>query len=164
RLLLELADLQDTVFQGSGHRLVHAAWVTAFDKKWRVSVADEQGLELLVTNASGDGGVIDLVAVEVQDRQHGPVRDRVEELVTVPAGGEGAGLRFAVTHHYEGDQVWIIVDCPVSVRDAVSQLTALVEASRCFGSGVAANPARERKLFEEALHSRKVFTLVGINL
>ena len=38
----------------------------------------------------------DLVAVEMQDRQHHAVLGGVGELVGVPAGGQGAGLRFTV--------------------------------------------------------------------
>ena len=110
------------------------------------------------------GGVIDLVAVQVQDRQHGPIRDRVEKLVAVPARGERTGLGFAVTHHDQSDQVRMVVDGPVGVRDAVAQLTPLVDAAGRFRSGVAANPAGERKLLEEALHPRQVLALVRVNL
>src|SRR5215813_10661905 len=99
RLLLELTDLQDTLLEGSGHGLVHAGRVTAFNKIRCVPVADEERLELLMTDASKERGVIDLVAIEVQDRQHGAVGDRVEELVAVPASGEGTSLGLPVTHH-----------------------------------------------------------------
>ena len=100
------------------------------------------------------GGVIDLVAVKVQHRQHRAVGDWVEKLITVPASGEGTGFGLAVTHHDQSDQVWMIVDRAVGVRDAVAQLTALVDAAGRFGSGVAADPAGKRKLLEEALHPR----------
>src|SRR5262245_23346435 len=92
RLLLDLANLQNTLLQRGRHRLVHAAWVTPFDKIRCVPIADEQCLQFLVADAGQEGRVIDLVAIEVQDRQHGPVCDRIEELVTVPARGEGTGL------------------------------------------------------------------------
>ena len=97
-------------------------WIAPFHKRRRVAVADEQRLQLLVADAGQEGRVIDLVAVQVQDRQHRPVRDRVEELVAVPARGQRTRLRFPVTHHHERDQVRPIVDSPVSVRDAVAQL------------------------------------------
>src|SRR5882757_7830006 len=50
------------------------------------------------------------------------------------------------------------------MRDAVTQFTALMDASGRFRSGVAANSAGERKLFEEALHPGQVLALVGVNL
>jgi hypothetical protein len=61
----------------------------------------------------------------------------------VPARGQGAGLGLAVAHHGQGDQVRVVVDRPVCVRDAVAQLAALVDAAGCLGRGVAADPARE---------------------
>ena len=109
-------------------------------------------------------GVVDLVAVEVQDRQHRPVADRVEELVAVPARGEGAGFRLAVAHHDEGDQVRVVEDRPVGVGDAVAQLAALVDAAGRFGGGVAADAAGEGELLEEALQPRQVLTLVRVDL
>ena len=140
RLILEFTDLQDAVFQGRGHRLVHALGFIALHKIRGVPVADEQRLQLLVADAGQQRG---LVAVEVQHRQHRPVTDRVEELVAVPARGQGAGLGLAVAHHGQGDQVRVVVDRPVGVRDAVAQLAALVDAAGCLGRGVAADPARE---------------------
>src|SRR5438128_9252201 len=117
-----------------------------------------------MADAGQEGGVIDLIAIKVQHRQHRAVGDRVEELVTMPASGEGAGFGLAVAHHYESDQIGVVVDCPVRMRDTIPELTALVDAARRFGSSMAADPAWERKLLEEAPHSRGVFTLVGINL
>jgi hypothetical protein len=72
------------------------------------AAAAEELLELLVADAGEDGGVGDLVAVEVQDGQHRAVGDRVEELVAVPGGGQRAGLRLAVAHHAGGDQVGVV--------------------------------------------------------
>src|SRR5262249_57610305 len=58
----------------------------------------------------------------------------------------------------------MIIDGAIGVRDAIAQFAALVDAAGGFGSAVAAYAARERKLFEEALHPRYVFAHVGINL
>ena len=52
-------------------------------------------------DAREDRRVGDLVAVEVQDRQHGAVACRVEELVRVPAGRQRPGLRLAVADDAE---------------------------------------------------------------
>ena len=104
RLVLDLADLQDALFQRCRHRLVHAARIAALDEIRCVAVADEQRLQLLMADAGQERRVIDLVAVEVQDRQHGAVRDRVEELIAVPAGRERTGFSFAVAHHDQSDQ------------------------------------------------------------
>src|SRR5262249_7870518 len=97
-------------------------------------------------------------------RKHRAVRNWIEKFIAMPTGGEWTGFRLAVADHYEGEQVRMVVRRTVSVRDAVSQFTTFVDASGCFRSGVAANPARKGELFKEALHSREVFTLLWINL
>src|SRR5580704_7710472 len=91
-LFLDFADLQDAVLQGGGHRLVHAFVVSALYKIRGISVTDEQRLQLVVADPRQDRRVVDLVTVEVKDRQHRPVGDRVEELIAVPTGGERTGL------------------------------------------------------------------------
>ena len=49
----------------------------------------------------------------------------------------------AVAHHGQGDQVRVVVDRSVGVRDTVAQLATLVDAARGLGCGVTANPSRE---------------------
>src|SRR5258708_3215867 len=82
----------------------------------------------------------------------------------MPASRERAGLGLAIAHHYKGDQVWMVVPCPIGVRDAVAELTARVDAARGFRSRMAADPAGEAELLEKSLHASKVFTLVWIDL
>jgi len=53
-------------------------------------------LQLVVLDTGENGRVADLIAVEVQDRQHGAVADRIEELVGLPRGRERARFSFAV--------------------------------------------------------------------
>ena len=67
--------------------------VVALDEVRRVPVALHQRPQLVLRDPGQDRRVGDLVAVEVQDRQHGAVADRVEELVRVPAGGQRARSR-----------------------------------------------------------------------
>ena len=61
-----------------------------------VAVPGQQRGQLVVADPGEHGRVGDLVAVEVQDRQHRAVAGRVEELVGVPGGGQRPGLRLAV--------------------------------------------------------------------
>jgi hypothetical protein len=88
-------DLGDDLVQRRGHPLVdgHGVFVPpALDHVGPVAVP----LQLLEQLLLGDPGhhrrVGDLVAVEVQDRQHGAVVDRVDELVRLPRPGQRAGL------------------------------------------------------------------------
>ncbi|OIQ69770.1 hypothetical protein GALL_486270 [mine drainage metagenome] len=84
RFLLDAADFQHAGFHGGCHRLVHDFRIMAFDETGRPAITLEQVFQLIMGDPRQDGGIVDLVAVEVQDRQHGTVRDRVEELVGMP--------------------------------------------------------------------------------
>src|SRR5262245_1170110 len=98
-LLLDLSDLQDTVFQRCRHRLVHAFRVATFDKIRHVAITNEQRLQFLMTDPGQQRWVVDLVAVKVQDWQDCAISDRIEEFVAVPAGGERAGFSLAIANH-----------------------------------------------------------------
>src|SRR5215470_3710490 len=100
RFGLNLANLQDTVLQSSGHRLVHALRVTALHEVRRVAVPDEQSLQFRVADSCQHGGIIDLVSVEMEDWQYRAIGDRVQKLVAVPTGGQRTRLGFAVAHHH----------------------------------------------------------------
>ena len=102
------ADLADRLLQRRGHLLVHHRRIAALDEVRRVAVADEQRLQLLVADAREDRRVGDLVAVEVQDRQHRAVAHRVEELVRVPRRRERPGLGLAVADDAGDDQVGVV--------------------------------------------------------
>src|SRR5215471_1822782 len=80
-LILDPADLQDAVLQGSGHCLMHALVFAAFHEIRGVPVADKQRLQLLVTDASQDRRIVDFVAIEVQHRKYCTVTDRIKKLV-----------------------------------------------------------------------------------
>ena len=86
---------------GRGCRRTAGAWSPGRRPRrgTAVPVAAHQRQELLGGDAGQHRRVGDLVAVEVQDRQHGAVADRVDELVRVPAGGQRPGLGLAVPDH-----------------------------------------------------------------
>jgi hypothetical protein len=88
----------------------------------------------------------------------------LRNLLLWPAGGQGTGFGLAVAHHHERNQVRVVVDRAIGVRNAVAQLAALVDAARRFGRGVAADAAGKGELLEEALQSRYVFALLGVDL
>jgi hypothetical protein len=84
RLLLDPANLQHAVFQRRGHFLVHLLRVVAFHEIRRPAVAPEQIPELRLRNASEQCRVVNLVAVEVKDRQNCAITNGVQELAGVP--------------------------------------------------------------------------------
>ncbi len=143
---------------------MHRAGIVALDEIRRVAVAAKQCLELLVADAREDGRIGDLVAVEVEDRQHSAVADRVDELVGVPGGGERSGLGFAVADDAGDDQVGIVEAGAVGVRQAVAELAALMDGARGFRCDMRADMTGEGELLEELLQALGVLALVRIDL
>ena len=117
-----------------------------------------------MADAGENGRVRDLVAVEVQDRQHRPVPDRVDELVGVPGSRERTSFRLAVPDHAGDDQIGVVESRAVGVREAVAKLAALMNGSRSLRRYVRTDVAGERKLLEEPPQTVEVFALVRIDL
>ncbi len=115
-----------------------------------VAVAAHQRLELLFGDAREDGRVRDLVAVQMQDRKHGPVDPRVQEFVRMPARGQRARLGLAVADDTGNVQMRIVVCGSVSVEERVAELAPLVDRARHLRCDVARDTSRERELAEEA--------------
>ena len=105
----------DNIERGS-HELVHLNRVVALDEMRRVTVASEERFQFVLRNARQHGGAGDLVAVQVQNGQHGAVVDRIEKFVRVPARGERAGLGFAIADDTSDEQVGIVQRRAESVR------------------------------------------------
>ncbi len=161
---LDPPDLGDDLIERRGHQPVHRLRLVSLDEVGRVAVAAQEMLQLLAADAGQDRRVSDLVAVEVEDRQHGPVLRRVEELIGVPACGQRAGLGLAVTHDAGDNQIAVIEGRAEGVTKAVAQLAPLVDRARCLGSDVAGDAAREGELLEELLHPRHVLGDVRVDL
>ena len=117
-----------------------------------------------MTDTRQDRGVGDLVAVQVENRQHRAVADRIEELVRVPGGGERSGLGFAVTNHARDNHLGIVEGHSVGVRKAVTQLTSFVNRARRFRRRVAADVAGEGEVLEELLHALGVLAFIRVHL
>ena len=162
--LLNAPDFEHTVLEGRGHLLVHVCRVAALHEVRRPAIAHKQGFQFIVRDAGEHGGIVDLIAVELQDRQHRAIPDRVQELVGMPRGGQWTGFGFPIANHDGDQQVGIIVGRAKGVRDAIAQLAALMNRTGCFRCAVTANAAGEGKLLEELAHSCFVLAFVGVNL
>ncbi len=162
--LLDRADLRRDVVERRGHQLVHLPRVRALDEPGGVAVALEQRAQLGLGNAREHGRVGDLVAVEVQHRQHRAVADGVQELVRVPAGRQRAGFRLAVADDAADEQVGIVERGAVGVHERVAELAALVDRAGRLGGDVAGDPAGERELAEQAAQALLVVADVRVEL
>jgi hypothetical protein len=79
------------------------------------------------------------------------------------AGGQRAGLGLSIAHHHQRDQVRVIIDRPIRVREAIAKFAALVDAAGRFRGGVTADSAWKRELLEESLYTRHVFVLIWVD-
>ena len=163
-VVLDLLDLLDHLIEGCGHGLMHLLRLFSLDEVRRPAVAAEQLVQLLVGDAGEDRRVGDLVAVQVQDRQHHPVADRVEELVGMPCGGQWAGLGFAVADDAGDDQVRIVERGPEGMADRIPQLAPLMNRPRRLRRNVTGNPSGEGELLEQLFQPGLILADVGIDL
>ena len=83
-------------------------------------------MQLGAGDARKEAWVRDLVAIEVQDGQHGAVAGGVQELVSVPAGSQWTGFGFAVADYRCHDEIGVIERRAVGVRESVAEFSAFV--------------------------------------
>ena len=143
---------------------MHGLGIGALDEVRRIAVSLEQAAQLVMGDAREHGRVGDLVAVQVEDRQHRTVEHRIEELVRVPARRERAGLRLAVADHARDEQIGVVKRRAVSVHQAVAELAALVDRARGLGRDVTRDPAGERELAKQPSQALLVVTDGRIHL
>ena len=124
----------------------------------------QQRVEFISVDPRQHRGVGNLVAVEVQDRQHGAVAHRVDELVRVPRGRERTGLRLTVADHGCDDQLGVVERGAIGMRKCVTEFPALMDRPRCLGRHVAGNTAGEGELGEQPLHAGLVLGDVRVDL
>src|SRR5450759_2346182 len=165
---LDLGDLVEHLVERCGEAGVHRHRVLAVeaagDHVRRVAVPAHQVEKLRLRDPGEHGRVRDLVAVEVQDRQHDAVGQRIDELVRVPAGRERSGLGLAVADHCGDQEVRVVERRAVRVREGVAELAALVDRSWRLRGDVARDPAREGELPEQTPHPFEVRRDVGVDL
>ena len=83
-VFLESEDLLDALIERVGHEAMHDGGVLTLDEVRLPAAAAEEVLQLLMGDAGEERRVRDLIAVEVQDREHCAVGLGVDELVEVP--------------------------------------------------------------------------------
>jgi hypothetical protein len=143
---------------------MHLLGVVALDEVRLVAVALEEALELAAGDAREVAGVGDLVAVQMQDRQHRAVARRVQELVRMPAGRERTGLGLTVADDARDDQVGVVERGPIRVREGIAELASLVDRPGRLRRHVARDAAGEAELLEELPHPVGVRADVGVHL
>ena len=163
-IFLDPLDLTDGPVHRGGHLLMHLGRLAALHEARLPAAAPEEALHFLMAHAGEDGGVGDLEAVQVQDRQHGAVGNGVHELVAVPGGSQRASLGLAVTHHAGGDQAGVIRHGTEGVGQRIAQFAALVDRAGGLRRHMAGDTAGEGEPLEELLHAVLIPGDIGIDL
>ncbi len=120
RRSLDLMDLLDHRVQRHSHRLVHRCGFVPFNDVRSPTATTEELHQFLARNARQNRRIRDLVSIEMQDRQHGPVMHRIEKLVGMPRRGQRTRLGLAVPHHTSGNQIGIVEHRAKRVAQRVS--------------------------------------------
>ena len=126
------------------------------DEPRRIAHAAKILLELLARDAREITGIGDLVAIQMQDRQHRAVAHGVQELVAVPARGQRSRLGLAVADDRRDDEIRIVEGRAEGVRQHVAELAAFVDRARRLRRSVTRNAAGEAELLEETSHALRV--------
>ena len=142
---------------------MHARRVVAFDEVRRVAVAPEQFGQVLLGNARQHGRAGNLIAVQVQDRQHRAVAHRIKKFVALPATAQRAGLRFAIPHDARHEHVRIVERRSIGVQQRIAQLAPFIDRARQVRAGVARHTAGRGKLAEQNAYPGFVLRNVGMH-
>ena len=138
--------------------------IVAFEGVGLVSVAAHQSFKFGMRNARQHRGIGDFVAVEMEDGEHRAIGGGIEEFVGVPAGGERAGLRFAVADDAGDDEIGIVECRAIGVHKRVAELAAFVDGAGSFRRDVAGDSVGPAELAEEALDAVAILLDVGVDL
>ncbi len=161
-LALDGSDFIENPVEGGRHRRVHGIGLVSHDEVRLPPIAAQQALQLIPRNARQHGRVRNLVAIEVENRQHGPVGHGIEKLVRMPRRGERTRLGFSIAHHAGDDQVGIVESRAEGVSQRVAELASFVDRAGDVRSAVAGDTAGKRELLEQALHPRQVLPDIGV--
>src|SRR3984893_12971603 len=100
----------------------------------------------------------------MQNREHGTVGARVQELVGMPRRRERPGFRFAIADHASDEQIRVVEYGAERVAERVPELAALMDRPWTLRGRMARNPARKRELRKELLEPSLIAADVRINL
>ncbi len=125
--VLGLPDLRNALLHGGRHRLVHAVGVGTFHEVRRPSITAEQVFHFFMADASEQGRIVDLVAVEVQNREDRAVANGVQELADVPGGRQRPGFRFPISYDRRDDEVGVVERGAARVRKYVAELASFMD-------------------------------------
>ena len=97
-------------------------------------VAEHQLLQLFTRDTCQDGGIGNLIPVQVKYGKNSAVVNGIKKLIRMPRGRERPGFRLTITDHARDDQTRIVECSPKSMTERVAQFATLVNGSGCSGA------------------------------
>ncbi|MNW51700.1 hypothetical protein D3C74_291920 [compost metagenome] len=156
RMLLDGLDFLNDRVQRLRHRRMHQLRIFAFYENRFPAHAFEISGHFLVRLTRQDRWVADLKSIQVKDRQHRSVRDRVDEPVGEPRSRKRSGFGFPVAYDDRRNEVRVVQNRACAMRKRIPQFPAFMNRPRRLRCCVGSNPAREGKLLEQLLHPLKI--------
>ena len=124
--VLDFFDFLDHGIERGGHFLVHFSGLVTFHKIGRPTVATEQLLQFLASNAREHGWVGNFVTVQMQNRQHRPIRGRVEEFIGMPGRRQRACFGFAIADNASDNKVRVVKHSAERMAERIAEFAAFV--------------------------------------
>src|SRR5277367_1246569 len=143
---------------------MHALGFVTLDKVWFVAISGEQMSQFFITETPKHGRICDLVAIQMQDGQYRTVPSRIEKLIGMPTGGQRTGFGLTVSDNAAGQQIRIIENRPIGMRDGVPQFPAFVNRPWSLRRSVAWDSPGKRELLKQFAHPLFVLLNVRIEL
>src|ERR1700733_7539356 len=106
---------------------MHQVGLVALYEVGRPTITSEQLLQFLTGNTRQDGWVGNLVAVQVQDRQHRAVGGRIEKLVGMPRRRQRSRFCLAIADDAANNQIGIVEYRPERMAEGIAQLASLMD-------------------------------------
>ena len=129
-----------------------------------VAMAREQLVNPVILFTPQHGGTRNLVPIQMQNGQHGPITHRVQKINALPGAFERSSLCFPIPNHGCDDHIWIVESCAKGVGQDVAQFASFVNGARRGHTDVAGNTSRGRELAEQAAYPIIVLCDLRINL
>src|SRR5665647_3966840 len=108
---------------------MHLFRIIAFHIIRNPSIATEKLIKFVMADTCENGRVSNFITIQMKDRQHSPVGNRIKKFIGVPCSCQRSGFRFTVTDNACNDQSGVIEYSSKSMAERITQLTSLVAVS-----------------------------------
>jgi hypothetical protein len=126
RILLKLANIGNCCIHNRRHSLVHDLRIITFHEARRPAATFKKIGQIVAIDPGEDRWVADLIAIEMQDRQHRAVGDGAQKLVGLPSGREWPGFGLTVTDDAGNNQIGIVKGCTECVAQRIAEFSAFM--------------------------------------